>query len=70
LDTQSKSKVLEIDSKIQQNKKLQQSIFNAVFTSVQTSLFLVLKVKRDDILQSALSEIENKTEDLKKPLVN
>lgn len=69
LDSQSKSKILQIDSSIQQNEKFRQSLFNSVFSQQQTSLFLVLTAKRDNILETALFEIEKKEEDLKKPLV-
>lgn len=68
LDPGSKSKILTYDAQEQQAQKFKQAFFRYAFFSEPTNLFCVLRVKRDNLLETALNEIVNNQEDLKKPL--
>eukprot|EP01080_Neovahlkampfia_damariscottae_P008214 gene8214-39_t len=68
LDANSKSKILEIDANFQQSESLRQAFFSIALFQVPTSLYLVLKVKRDNLVETTLNELVMKTNDFKKPL--
>jgi ubiquitin-protein ligase E3 A len=67
LDPSSKSKILQIDAEVQQTKELRQAIMQQLFHQ-PTSPYCVLKIRRDNLLYTALNEIMMRTRDLKKPL--
>lgn len=67
LDPNFKSKILQLDAEIQQNKELRNAFISSLFRQ-PTSLFCVLKVDRHNLLQTALNEIMNRADDLKKQL--
>ncbi|KAL0490480.1 E3 ubiquitin-protein ligase HECTD2 [Acrasis kona] len=68
LDTASKSKVLQIDAGKHQNEELRNAIVTQFFTQQTSSLYLVLRVVRTNLIYTALNEIINKKRDLKKSL--
>lgn len=67
LDANSKSKVLEVDAQFQQSEKLKESLSLFDFRGIE-SLFFILKVKRDNLVETTLNGIASHPYDLKKQL--
>lgn len=68
LSPASKSKLLNFDATVQQQEEFNQAMYTALLGLQRTSLYLVLKVRRDNLIYTTLSEIMAKRNDLKKPL--
>lgn len=66
-DTSSKSKILQLDSNIQMRNEFQDAIFRSIFLE-GTCPYLVLRVRRENLIRETILQIRGHTEDLKKPL--
>ncbi|KAF4324329.1 hypothetical protein BBO99_00003235 [Phytophthora kernoviae] len=73
LDAASKSKVLQIDSDLEQRARAQDAILSRSMMMLETapSPYLILKVRRDNIVEDAMQQLvhlSSSAETLKKPL--
>eukprot|EP00743_Colponemidia_sp_Colp-15_P004177 GILK01004507.1.p1 GENE.GILK01004507.1~~GILK01004507.1.p1 ORF type:complete len:764 (-),score=138.27 GILK01004507.1:85-2061(-) len=70
LDPASKAKVLQIDSIVQMRNEFQEAIVRNLFMmgSASASPYLILKVRRDNLIQDTLTQLVGRGAELKKPL--
>ncbi|XP_057824874.2 uncharacterized protein LOC131036882 isoform X3 [Cryptomeria japonica] len=66
-DTSSKSKILQLDSTMQMRNEFQDAIFRSILFE-GTCPYLVLRVRRENLIRETILQIRSHTEDLKKPL--
>eukprot|EP01018_Ginkgo_biloba_P007846 Gb_36705 [translate_table: standard] len=68
-DTSSKSKILQLDSNCQMCSEFQDAIYRLIFVGVTCPCpYLVLRVRREYLIQETISQIQRHADDLKKPL--
>lgn len=68
LDANSKSLILSVSSKIEQQQIVTGSIVSSLFSGGQINPYLIIKVDRNNLIETALQQIDANRQHLKKPL--
>ncbi|KAJ7562478.1 hypothetical protein O6H91_03G070600 [Diphasiastrum complanatum] len=66
-DTSSKSKILQLDATFQMRDEFEDAVLRSIFIGA-TCPFLILRVKRENLIHDAISQIRRQKDNLKKPL--
>jgi len=67
LDPASKGKILQFDAQVQMNREFEDAILRSLFVA-PVSPFLIVRVRREYLIQDTLQQISKKHQDLKKQL--
>ncbi|KAJ4457650.1 putative Ubiquitin-protein ligase E3A [Paratrimastix pyriformis] len=67
LDTQAKARILQFEAQDQQNRAYQNAIFQQLLRGPETP-YCVFRVRRDHLIEDALTQVMHHARDLKKPL--
>ncbi|OAE26105.1 hypothetical protein AXG93_4022s1170 [Marchantia polymorpha subsp. ruderalis] len=66
-DPSSKSKILQLDANVQMRHEFQDAVLRSIFIGA-TCPYLVLRVNRENLIRETIFQIQQQSDDLKKPL--